>query len=102
VKLGKRKGWGCFSIRWDRKPKVEIVQKKETVDFRDLMLGNLWWGSLKIGCAINWGERGRKLKSLEGDREVKKLKRSEKGIGSERERELETKRVREIVKKRDG
>jgi hypothetical protein len=52
--------------------------KKETADFRDLMLGNLWWGSLKIGCAINWGERGRKLKSLEGDREVKKLKRSEK------------------------
>jgi hypothetical protein len=78
--------------------------KKETVDFRDLMLGNLWWGSLKIGCAINWGERGRKLKSLEGDREVKKLKRSEKGTGSEREREreLETKCVREKVKKRDG
>ena len=50
------------------------------------MLGNLWWGSLKIWCAINWGERGRKLKSLEADREVKKLKRSEKGTGSERER----------------
>ena len=51
------------------------------------MLGNLWRGSLKIGCAINRGERGRKLKSLEGDREVKKLKRSEKGTSSKRERE---------------
>ena len=63
------------------------------------MLGNLWWGSLKIGCAINLGERGRKLKSLEGDRKVKKLKRSEKGTGSERERDRNKTCERESEKK---
>ena len=45
-----------------------------------------------VGKSKDWvcnqlEERGRKLKSLEGDREVKKLKRLEKGTGSKRERE---------------